>query len=724
MNIYYFANQLVFKILVAMRNITLKSIIVFIIFWIVWSFPAIVAAFTLMNNTPEQSAFVMKAHLILWLIFAAAGSGGIFFIVKPVERSHKKLKKLSDFQLQAVAKKTLNIFYLISILYAVLWLSATLIYFYILKQHFGMLAAYSIWVGGLAGLIAVPFMIFSVFPLLFAKTNRDFSAELHLRKLTVHGTQLSILRKLLFVCISSILGISVWIGTYGFYTGINQMVTEVEQSRYDKLDALVQNTMHWHDSSDQDSVSLRAVLAGIKLPENELLLFTNSNGEPISNFEIPEQFEAKVSNVMDMAQKLTMQDDIITYYDNINQNAYSIVEIGEEMHAVIVTNITSSIYRFNHFWLWLVIFMVIGIVVGATNTISLPFWMSKTIKNLSDLFSNLANNNYSEIATKDSEDELGEIAEKYNVFISEIHKLIHDLQASSGAVLDAGTVLSSMSMQLSQSSNQQSSGIEEISSSIEEMFAAIEQNTVNSQKANEIALKAANGIINGQEAADNTSTTMRAIAEKIAVISEIAEKTDMLAVNASIEAARAGAAGKGFSVVASEVRKLAENTQQALNSIAELTSSSVKIADEASKVLTETVPDVEKTSVLVQEITAASIEQNANADQINKAIQDFNASVQQNTATAEELASSAEELAAQSRNMKDSVNVFQIEKSTDEMEYIQNQIMGYVSKVFQESKNKKITDFEIQVKDKTDVKNEGVDIKLDEPSHDDAFETY
>lgn len=408
----------------------------------------------------------------------------------------------------------------------------------------------------------------------------------------------------------------------------------------------------------------------------------------------------------------------------MNQNAYSIVEISPERYAVILTNITSSVQRLNQFWLWLAVFMLIGIAVGATNTISLPIWMSNTIKNLSDLFNNLANNNYSEIATKDSEDELGEIAEKYNVFIGEIHKLIQELQASSSAVLDAGTTLSSMSMQLSQSSNQQSSGIEEISSSIEEMLAAIDQNTANSQKANEIALKATEGIINGQKAANNTSETMRAIAEKIAVISEIAEKTDLLAVNASIEAARAGDAGKGFSVVASEVRKLAESTQQALDSISELTSSSVLIADEASKVLSITVPDVEKTSVLVQEITAASLEQNSNADQINKAIQDFNTSVQQNTATAEELASSSEELAAQSRSMKDSVDVFQIKKSTNEMEYIQNQIMSYIAKAFKDSKNKKISDFEIQVKDKADAQHEGIDIKLDEPSQEDAFENY
>lgn len=67
-----------------MKNLSLKSVIVFLAFWIVWTFPAIVSAFTLMNNAPEQSAFVMQNNLVLWIIFAITGSIGIILIVRPI----------------------------------------------------------------------------------------------------------------------------------------------------------------------------------------------------------------------------------------------------------------------------------------------------------------------------------------------------------------------------------------------------------------------------------------------------------------------------------------------------------------------------------------------------------------------------------------------------------------------------------------------------------------
>lgn len=214
---------------------------------------------------------------------------------------------------------------------------------------------------------------------------------------------------------------------------------------------------------------------------------------------------------------------------------------------------------------------------------------------------------------------------------------------------------------------------------------------------------------------------MKDIAERITQISDIAEKTDLLAINASIEAARAGEVGKGFGVVASEVRKLAENTQKLASSITDMAKTSVLIAEKASNVLDKIVPDVQKTSLLVQEILAASEEQDVNISQINKTIQDFSLVVQQNSATAEELSSSAEELAGQSNSMRDITNVFNIDGTTNEFQDLQQEVIEYITKIFKNAKVKKLSDIEVKVKDSSDEKTqEGIQINLDDEKDSDG----
>jgi methyl-accepting chemotaxis protein len=214
---------------------------------------------------------------------------------------------------------------------------------------------------------------------------------------------------------------------------------------------------------------------------------------------------------------------------------------------------------------------------------------------------------------------------------------------------------------MSQGASEQASSAEEVSSSMEEMVSNIQQNTDNAMQTEKIALQAVEAVRKGSESTTVAVKSMKDIASKVSIIGDIAYQTNILALNAAVEAARAGEYGQGFAVVAEEVRKLAERSQVAAEEIDGLTESGVAVADEAGKQLVEIVPDIEKTAKLVQEIAAASMEQNTGADQVNNAIQQLNQVIQQNAAASEEMASSSEELSSQSEQMKEVVSYFRLD---------------------------------------------------------------
>lgn len=263
-----------------------------------------------------------------------------------------------------------------------------------------------------------------------------------------------------------------------------------------------------------------------------------------------------------------------------------------------------------------------------------------------------------------SKDEVGELLEYLKQMVDKLRGVITSVSTSAENISSASNQMASSSQQMSEGATEQAASAEEVSSSMEQMVSNIQQNTDNSQQTENIALKASEDISEGNKAVDQTVDSMKVIANKITIISEIARQTNLLALNAAVEAARAGEHGKGFAVVAAEVRKLAERSQLAATEIDTLSGSSVAIAEKSGKLLAEIVPNIQKTARLVQEIAASSIEQNSGADQVNSAVQQLNQVIQTNAATSEEMAASAEELSSQAEQLKDSIAFFNVGHTT------------------------------------------------------------
>ncbi|MBI5897107.1 MAG: methyl-accepting chemotaxis protein [Desulfobacterales bacterium] len=310
-------------------------------------------------------------------------------------------------------------------------------------------------------------------------------------------------------------------------------------------------------------------------------------------------------------------------------------------------------------------FSLLAMVVGVLAALGLGLIIARTISRpvieAAEISDRLSRGDLTVGIEVRSQDEVGQLLSAMKRMVEKLRGIVTDVQIAADNVASGSQELSSNSEQMSQGATEQAASAEEASSSMEQMAANIKQNADNATQTERIALKSAEDAVAGGKAVTETVMAMKQIAQKISIIEEIARQTDLLALNAAIEAARAGEHGKGFAVVASEVRKLAERSQTAAGEISRLSGTSVEVAERAGQMLNSMVPDIQKTAELVQEISAASNEQNTGAEQVNKAIQQLDQVIQQNASASEEMASTAEELSSQAEQLQDAIAFFKLD---------------------------------------------------------------
>lgn len=256
--------------------------------------------------------------------------------------------------------------------------------------------------------------------------------------------------------------------------------------------------------------------------------------------------------------------------------------------------------------------------------------------------------------------EIGILNNSLANLVEKLKGIISEIQVSAKNLNSNSMHLSSISEELSQGASEQASNIEEVSSTFEEITAVIDQNIDKAKETGNVSLAVKNGVMGMIDGLKNAVNTYNEISNYIAGVNDISFQINILSLNAAVEAARAGEFGKGFSVVAAEVRKLADASKVLAQNVSQLSIQNQKEAAGANDSMSKLIPEIELSNTYVQEFIRSNIEQGSSVLQVNNAIQQMNSVTQQNASASEEMAANAEEMAAQAESLNELIKFFKL----------------------------------------------------------------
>lgn len=306
------------------------------------------------------------------------------------------------------------------------------------------------------------------------------------------------------------------------------------------------------------------------------------------------------------------------------------------------------------------IIAIVGILLLLLITYKLTDFLAKPLDESIQYAKKLGSGDLTASISIEKQDELGQLAKALEIMAESLRVMVKEISFGSGNLQKTSKSLSGSSKQLLSASYHQYDSSEKVSKSILSMLEHIQQNTDISHQAETVSKEAQKKIKQSVRMSIKAVSSMHIISEKISMINDIALQTNILALNAAVEAARAGEHGRGFSVVAQEVRKLAELSKNAADEITTLLQQAELDAEASGNMLDQTIPDIEKNSKLINTILSSNIAQNLSVEEINKAVEKLNEITRQNNNAAKKMAVFSEEIEEQADRLNQLLKKFQI----------------------------------------------------------------
>ncbi len=394
----------------------------------------------------------------------------------------------------------------------------------------------------------------------------------------------------------------------------------------------------------------------------EVYSFTGEIAGSTSNFgaigknivNIHHDKKTELLNIIQSKQSLFTEDkDSIYYFQPINFTSYPdswMLKISLPKAEIMKT--------MNTIMFWQIISGLAIIFVLLTILLILFRYLIRPLTALSTAVKNVAKGKLNSTLQINGKDEIAQLSNEFNRTIEILKSIVKQIRNSSDQIAGNTQVIAGNTKQLSENAGIQLQATENILFAINQLLERISENNANSQLSQKVIQNASENITESKLAAETTINTLKAILEKIAVINKFAEKTNMLALNASIEAARAGEHGKGFSVVANEIKNLANSSKNEAVEIINMLSESFDLSVISGQKLTKVLPDIVKTLELSETIVQSGNLQLIEITKINNSVNQLNTITSENTKQSEHIAVSGNDLANQAHQLKSSIAFF------------------------------------------------------------------